>query len=91
MKYYSFILVLIVAFVFLLFSLLIRKHEYFINFMLRLSMGALAIYIVGELLARNSIDGSIGINPITLLTVGFLGAPGFVMMYAVEFYLTYCA
>lgn len=63
-----------------------KKKEWIINFILRGVMGTITIYFVNEFLSSQDILISIGINPLTVLTSGFLGFPGLVMLYGINLY-----
>lgn len=74
----------ILAAVVFLVSLAARKMEWFLNFATRLCIGGLALYITGEIMVRLSMQGQIGVNPVTLSTVGILGLPGYLLVLSVE-------
>lgn len=63
---------------------LFRKNtEILVNFLLRMVMGVICIYCVNQFLAGQNIAVAVGINPASVLTVGSLGIPGFVLLYGV--------
>lgn len=63
---------------------LFRKNtEILVNFLLRMVVGVICIYFVNEFLASQNIAVSVGLNPASVLTVGGLGIPGFVLLYGV--------
>lgn len=63
-----------------------RKVEWLVNFVLRAVMGTIGIYCVNYLLAARQISVAVGINPLTILTSGFLGFPGIVVLYGIHFF-----
>ena len=63
-----------------------KKAEWLINFVLRAVTGAVCIYFVNFVLVSQNISVSVGINPLTLLTSGFLGFPGVAVLYGVLFF-----
>lgn len=63
-----------------------KKAEWLINFVLRAVTGAVCIYFVNFVLVSQNISASVGINPLTLLTSGFLGFPGVAVLYGVLFF-----
>ena len=63
-----------------------KKAEWLINFVLRAVTGAVCIYFVNFVLVSQNIPASVGINPLTLLTSGFLGFPGVAVLYGVLFF-----
>lgn len=63
-----------------------RKVEWLVNFILRAVMGTIGIYCVNYLLAARQISVAVGINPLTILTSGFLGFPGIAVLYGIHFF-----
>jgi inhibitor of the pro-sigma K processing machinery len=70
----------------LLIGALKAKMESIINFVLRTASGALAIYLINFFLQRQEIDASVGMGVTSLLTSGFLGFPGLILLYGINFY-----
>lgn len=70
----------------LLIGVLRRKAEIVLNFMVRSVLGVMAICFVNMLLAGANIPGAVGINPISVLTVGSLGTGGVALLYGILFY-----
>lgn len=54
--------------------------------MLRLVFGAIGIFAMNAIFQAVSMNIVVGINVETMVTLGLLGAPGFVLLYAI----TYC-
>jgi pro-sigmaK processing inhibitor BofA len=67
----------------LLIGLVRKRAEFVINFVLRGTMGLVAIYILNEVFAVQSIQLSVGINPISVSLVSFLGLPGVALLYGI--------
>lgn len=63
-----------------------KKVEWLVNFILRAVMGAVGIYFINLLLTFQEIGVSVGINPVTVLTSGFLGFPGLAVLYGIRFF-----
>lgn len=63
-----------------------RKVEWLVNFILRAVMGTIGIYFLNYLLAAQNISMAVGINPLTVLTSGFLGFPGLIVLYGIHFF-----
>lgn len=63
-----------------------RKAEWIINFVLRMVFGTLAIYFVNLALKYYGMEFFVAINPISILTSGFLGFPGVAALYGIQFY-----
>lgn len=63
-----------------------RKAEWIINFVLRMVMGTICIYFLNYMLARYQIGVSVTINPVSVLTSGFLGIPGVAVLFGIKIY-----
>lgn len=63
-----------------------KKVEWLVNFILRAVMGAVGIYFINLFLTSQEIGVSVGINPVTVLTSGFLGFPGLAVLYGIRFF-----
>lgn len=81
-----FIIIIIVSLVLLLISFIKQRFDLIVNFALRIAAGLLAIYIINIVLQSFSIDVAVGLNALTALTVGLLGLPGFLLLYALSVY-----
>lgn len=80
------IIIVIVSVVLLLISFVKQRFDLIVNFTLRIVAGLLAIYIINLVLQSLSIDMTVGLNVLTALTVGLLGLPGFLLLYALSVY-----
>lgn len=60
--------------------------ERLLTFLMRGIFGAVGIHFANVFLAYLGISLGIGINILTLLTIAFLGIPGFVGLYALGIY-----
>lgn len=69
----------------LLFSILAKKMNWFLDFATRLCIGGLALYITREIMVRFSFGNPIGVNSATLSTVGVLGVSGFFLVLCIVF------
>ena len=63
-----------------------RRAEIVLNFMVRTVLGVMAICFFNMLLAGAKIPGAVGLNPISILTVGSLGTGGVALLYGIMFY-----
>lgn len=63
-----------------------HRMEWLLNFVLRAVFGTLAILFINSGLTRMGITGGPGLNPVTVLTSGFLGFPGLAALYGIYFY-----
>lgn len=60
-----------------------KKFSAFLNFLLRIVYGFLAIYLANMGFAHLGIEVFVGFNPVTALTLGSLGISGFFLLYGV--------
>lgn len=81
-----FLLCIAVAVFIFFFSLAGNKLEIIINFILRLLVGVLMIYLINTALLRGNIVSGVAINPVTMLVSGVLGVQGVVLLYALGIY-----
>lgn len=61
-----------------------KKAQFFLNFLLRTGIGAVAILWINNVLMQQGIAVSVGLNPVTLLTSGSLGIPGVALLFAIS-------
>lgn len=86
MQKYSLILIVVLCVGIFLVSVMRKKMELFINFVLRLFVGAVGIYVINSFLVYANIECMVGLNGINILAVGLLGLPGFCMLYTIGAY-----
>lgn len=60
--------------------------EQIINFIMRSVLGIIAIYFINTILTGAHISLNVGLNAVTVLTSGFLGIPGIIMLYGIGLY-----
>lgn len=80
------IVIIAICIIVLFIGIMKKKVEIVVNFILRATVGILGIYFVNEFFAYQNIEIAVGINPITVLTSGILGLPGFLFLYGVVIY-----
>lgn len=54
-----------------------------LNFLLRMVFGAIGIQLINDLLLSQNISVFVGLNVLTLLTVGSLGISGLGLLYGI--------
>ncbi|MBQ8662572.1 MAG: pro-sigmaK processing inhibitor BofA family protein [Eubacterium sp.] len=69
----------------LLIGILRRKAEIVLNFLVRMVVGMVGVYVVNLILAQKGIDLAVGLNAVSALTLGSLGFGGFLLLYGVLF------
>lgn len=55
-------------------------------FLSRGAVGIMGICVMNKILEAQSINISVGVNPVSALTVGSLGISGFALLYGIMFY-----
>lgn len=68
----------------LLIAVLKQRAQILLNFLVRLILGAVCIYLVNDFLSAQGISVAVGLNPISLLTSGTLGFSGVALLYAIS-------
>ena len=63
-----------------------RYSRIAVNFFVRAIVGFAIIFFVNQYLEMKDISVSVGLNPITFVTSGTLGAPGVALLYGISFY-----
>ena len=58
-------------------------REVFVNFMIRMFIGVLLIFLVNQFLVTYEVEEQVGINPVTAITAGALGVPGVCLLYGI--------
>lgn len=79
-------LVIMIGILLLLTVALKWKFEWLLNILLRSIFGIIGMHFLNIFLAGMGISLGIGINPVSVLTVGFLGIPGFLALYGLGLY-----
>lgn len=79
-------LIIIVGTVVLLSGIMKKKMEWLLNIVMRSVLGIISIHFINAALAGIGISLGIGINPVSILTIGILGIPGFLVLYGLGIY-----
>jgi len=82
----NFIFVLVAVVIVLIGCIAFKKMNYFLNFLTRLTVGALALFLSGQIMSSLALQGQLAINPANVLIVGVLGIPGFIALLCSELY-----
>ena len=61
-------------------------REVFMNFIIRMFIGVMLIFLVNQFLVTYEIKEQVGINPVTAVTAGALGVPGVCLLYGIVFF-----
>jgi hypothetical protein len=84
-----FIIVIIVCCIFIIACIIQKKPELMIDFALRACFGTAGIYLLNLFLGFWGYSVNVGINGATILANGFLGLPGFLLLYGLSLYYMY--
>ncbi len=82
------ILIIGVCAIALLIGAMRKKAEWLLNFVLRVVLGTLAIFLINGGMLRLGMESQVGLNAVTVLTSGILGFPGLALLYGIQFYKT---
>lgn len=61
-----------------------KKMQFFLQFLLRAGIGAVAILWINNILIQQGMAVFVGLNLVTLLTSGSLGIPGVALLFAIS-------
>ena len=67
----------------LLITLMKRKMQIVLDFLVRSVLGSIGILFANDYLAAQGIGVAVGLNPMSVLTIGMLGFGGFALLYGI--------
>lgn len=83
---YGMIAIAGICLVVLFMGIMKQKARILAVFLTRAAVGIVGITIVNKVLQTQGVAVAVGINPVSVLTVGSLGISGFALLYGVLFY-----
>lgn len=86
MENYILIGIIVACLVFILVCAVKRRPDLIVSFALRASVGTAGIYLLDLIMRSKGININVGINTASVLVNGFLGLPGFIMLYGLAYY-----
>ena len=87
MEIYQGAFFIISALAMILFIMAVKTNSVFLlNFILRSIVGSLLIFGINYLMESNGYTTVVGLNFISVLTSGFLGFPGVILLFAIKIY-----
>lgn len=89
MDSYIFIGIIAACVLFIVICLVRKRPDLIVNFGMRAFIGTAGIYLLDFILKSRGWDVCVGINAATVLTNGFLGLPGFLMLYGLAVYYSF--
>ena len=72
---------------FVLFLFFHRIFLKILKFAIKGAIGGIGFLACNTLLSMAGIGAAVGINAVTILITAFLGVPGFILLYAAQFFL----
>ena len=60
-----------------------KKIQMLLNFMIRIVLGGIGIIYANDFFTSQGIAISVGLNPVSLMTIGILGIGGFALLYGI--------
>ena len=62
-----------------------KRSSVIVNFIIRAVVGFAVIFFLNQFLAMQGLSVRVGMNPVTFVTAGTLGAPGVALLYGISF------
>lgn len=84
-KEIGYALIIVACVLVLIIGMFRKKTDILVNFILRVIFGVIGIYAVNMILAWQGLSYAVGMNPVSAVTVGVLGLPGFLLLYGIVF------
>lgn len=73
-----------VAFLVVLIVILKNRARMLFRFLIQALLGSILIYGVNQFFLTQNLVSTIALNPLTILTCGFLGIPGFLLLFCIQ-------
>lgn len=70
----------------LLIGMMKQKAEILVNFLVRGAVGAVAIYFTNQMCQNIGTQIAVGLNPVSIATIGLLGFGGYGLLYGIMIY-----
>lgn len=81
-----FVIVIIISTIFIIGCVIKQRPDLILDFMVRVCFTTAGIYVLNLAMGIQGYSLTVGINPITVLSGGFLGLPGFLLVYGLSLY-----
>lgn len=82
---YGAAVIVLVCLIVLLIGILKKRAVIVLNFLVRVVVGMVCIYVINQFLAKQGIAVEVGMNLLSVLTSGVLGISGVMMLYGILF------
>jgi len=83
------IAIIVICIVLIIGCVVKRRPDLIVNFMLRACLGTAGIYLLDMIFNGKGYGVIVGINGVTVMTTGFLGLPGFILLYGLAIYYAF--
>ena len=85
-KQMGIVAIFVICVLVLLIGMMKQRAQVLFQFVMRIVVGAAAIYLTNQMLLANKSSIAVGMNSFSLLTVGVLGAGGYGLLYGIMIY-----
>lgn len=86
MKGITYIIIIGVCLLVIVLAIFFKKIEWLVNFAFRALLGVVLLYCINSVLVNFGVKQVPGINEINIASIGLLGMPGILMLYAIMIY-----
>lgn len=86
MKGITYLIIIGVCLLVIVFAIFFKKIEWLVNFVFRALLGIVLLYCINSVLVNFGVKQVPGINEINVTSIGLLGMPGILMLYAIMIY-----
>ena len=86
MKGITYLIIIGVCLLVIVFAIFFKKIEWLVNFVFRALLGIVLLYCINSVLVNFGVQQVPGINEINVTSIGLLGMPGVLMLYAIMIY-----
>jgi inhibitor of the pro-sigma K processing machinery len=83
---YGVIAIVGICLLILVIGILKQKAQLVLYFCARIALGMAGVYFLNNFLKSQEVSALVGMNPVSALTIGFLGISGFALLYGILFY-----
>lgn len=82
-------IIIVICTVFIGICIVRKRPDLLVDFLLRACVGTAGIYLLDFALGIGGYQITVGVNAFTILSNGFLGLPGFILLYGLAFFYSF--
>lgn len=86
MKEITYIIIIGICLLVIVLAIFFKKIEWLVNFAFRVLLGVVLLYCINSVLVNFGVKQVPGINEVNIASIGLLGMPGILMLYAIMIY-----